>query len=154
VNVADIVSAVVDAMLPAADAKGVRIELSTDTDAGVIQGDPDRLQQVAWNLISNAVKFTGRGGYVQVAVRRVEGDIVVSVCDSGMGISQSFLPHLFERFRQAETGARRPGGLGLGLNISKQLVELHGGTITAESPGEGKGATFRVTLPAHSQPIL
>jgi PAS domain S-box-containing protein len=148
VNIGDVVSAAIDAVIPAADAKGVRIEMSIDPDAGVLNGDADRLQQVAWNLMSNAVKFTGRGGFVQVAVTRVASDVVILICDSGMGISPSFLPHLFERFRQADTGTRRPGGLGLGLNITKQLVELHGGVITAESAGEGKGATFRVTLPA------
>ena len=148
VNVGDVVSDVVEAMLPAADAKGVRIEMSIDPDTGVMQADPDRLQQIVWNLMSNAVKFTGRGGFVEVQVKRDAGNIVLVVCDSGMGISPSFLPHLFERFRQAESGTRRPGGLGLGLNITKQLVELHGGTVTAESAGDGKGATFRVTLPS------
>ena len=138
-------------MVPAADAKGVRIEVDIDPDVGIVQGDPDRLQQVVWNLTSNAVKFTGRGGHVRVEMRRNGGDIIILVCDSGMGISSAFLPHLFERFRQAESGTRRPGGLGLGLNISKQLIELHGGTITADSPGEGQGATFRITLPA--QPL-
>ena len=147
----DIVLNAVESMVPAADAKGVRMEVDIDPDVGIVQGDPDRLQQVVWNLTSNAVKFTGRGGHVRVEMRRNGGEITILVSDSGMGISSAFLPHLFERFRQAQSGTRRPGGLGLGLNISKQLVELHGGTITAESPGEGQGATFRITLPA--QPL-
>jgi len=144
----EVVTAAIEAILPAADAKGVRVDTHIDPDAGMVHGDPDRLQQVAWNLLSNAVKFTGRGGYVRIDVRREHDEVCFIVCDSGMGISAEFLPHLFERFRQAESGTRRPGGLGLGLNISKQLVELHGGTITAESAGVGQGATFRVSLPA------
>jgi PAS domain S-box-containing protein len=152
-NLADVLGQAIEAVVPAADAKGVRIEMEIDPNLGVIQGDPDRLQQVAWNLLSNAVKFTGRGGYVRIDAKRSPGEISVVICDSGMGISPSFLPHLFERFRQADTGTRRRGGLGLGLNIVKQLIELHGGTITADSPGEGKGATFRITLPAHPLPI-
>ncbi len=148
VQVSDVVCGAIDAIVPAADAKGVRIEIDIDPDVGVVQADPDRLQQIAWNLMSNAVKFTGRGGRVRVDLDRDGDEIVLTVCDSGMGVSPSFMPHLFERFRQADSGTRRPGGLGLGLNITKQLVELHGGSITAESPGEGKGATFRVQLPA------
>jgi PAS domain S-box-containing protein len=147
----DVVLNAVEALMPAADAKGVRIEVDIDPDVGLMQGDADRLQQVAWNLLSNAVKFTGRGGFVRIELARRGANITLVICDSGMGISSAFLPHLFERFRQADSGTRRPGGLGLGLNISKQLIELHGGSITAESPGEGKGATFRITLPA--QPI-
>jgi len=150
VNVADVAGQAIEAILPAADAKGVRVEMHIDPDTGVVQGDPDRLQQVVWNLLSNAVKFTGRGGFVRIEVTAHAEDVIIVVCDSGMGISPSFLPHLFERFRQADSGTRRPGGLGLGLNIAKQLVELHGGTITADSPGEGQGATFRIALPAHA----
>jgi signal transduction histidine kinase len=147
VHVSDVVGQAIEAIVPAADAKGVRVEMDIAPDAGVVHADPDRLQQIVWNLLSNAVKFTGRGGFVRVEVERHPEEVCVVVCDSGMGIPPSFLPHLFERFRQAESGTRRPGGLGLGLNISKQLVELHGGTITADSAGEGKGATFRITLP-------
>jgi PAS domain S-box-containing protein len=152
VVITDVVSNVVEAMIPAAEAKGVRLETAYALDTGVIHADADRLQQVVWNLVSNAVKFTGRGGYVRVELNRGHGAVVIAVGDSGMGISPSFLPHLFERFRQADVGTRPAGGLGLGLNIAKQLVELHGGTITAESSGEGKGATFRVTLPAQPRP--
>jgi signal transduction histidine kinase len=134
--------------MPAAESKGVSIEATIDPNAGAIRGDADRLQQIAWNLMSNAVKFTGRGGRVTVDVRRVDRDVQITVADSGIGITPAFLPFLFERFRQAESGAQRPVGLGLGLNIARQLVELHGGSITGSSEGAGRGATFRVTLPA------
>src|SRR6185312_10186255 len=107
----DVVTAAIEAIVPAADAKGVRVDTHIDPDAGMVHGDPDRLQQVAWNLLSNAVKFTGRGGYVRIDVRREHDEVCFIVCDSGMGISAEFLPHLFERFRQAESGTRRPGGL-------------------------------------------
>jgi PAS domain S-box-containing protein len=147
VNVGDVVHHAVEGLLPAAAAKGVRVETSSDSDLPVMQGDADRLQQIAWNLVSNAVKFTPRGGHVRVDVRRTAAHIEIVVCDDGVGVSRAFMAHLFDRFRQGESGIRRPGGLGLGLNISKQLVELHGGTISAESEGEGKGTTFRVTFP-------
>ena len=148
VNLGDVVRHAVDGMLPAAAAKGVRVQTSIEEDLPAVQGDADRLQQIAWNLISNAVKFTPRGGHIDVDVCRAASQIEIVVRDNGVGVSRAFLPHLFERFRQGESGIRRPGGLGLGLNISKQLVELHGGTISAESEGEGKGATFRATFPA------
>ncbi len=148
VRIADVVRNAIDGIMPAADSKGVSVEATVDSGAGAIRGDADRLQQIAWNLLSNAVKFTGRGGRVTVDVRRVDRDVQITVTDSGVGIAAAFLPHLFERFRQEESGSRRPGGLGLGLSITRQLVELHGGSITASSDGEGKGATFRVTLPA------
>ena len=135
-------------VMPGAEAKGVGIQSIVDPDIGPISGDPDRLQQVMWNLLSNAVKFTPRGGRVQVRLQRVNSNIEISVSDSGVGIRQDFLPHLFERFRQADsTTTRAHGGLGLGLAIARQIVELHGGTIHALSGGEGKGATFRVQLP-------
>src|SRR4029077_10267835 len=144
VNIGDLVRHTVDAMLPAAAAKSLRVETAIDDDLPVFQGDADRLQQIAWNLISNAVKFTPRGGHIGVDVHRAGLQIEIVVCDNGIGIAAAFLPHVFERFRQGESGIRRPGGLGLGLNITKQLVELHGGTIAIESEGEGKGATFTV----------
>jgi CheY-like chemotaxis protein len=113
-----------------------------------VLGDSDRLQQVVWNLVSNAVKFTPRGGRVEVWIGRVGTALQLRVSDTGQGISPDFLPHVFERFRQATGGPRRgQTGLGLGLSIVKQLVELHGGTVEADSPGEGKGATFTVALP-------
>jgi CheY-like chemotaxis protein len=133
---------------PAADAKGVRLQTIMDRGVGPVSGDPDRLQQVVWNLLSNAVKFTPRGGRVQVRVERVNSHIEIVVSDTGIGIKPEFLPHVFERFHQAEGGTtRKAGGLGLGLAIVRHMVELHGGTVEAASPGEGKGATFRISLP-------
>jgi PAS domain S-box-containing protein len=133
---------------PAADAKGVRVQTVIDPRVGPVSGDPGRLQQVVWNLVSNAVKFTGKGGRVQVRLERVDSHIEIVVSDSGIGIPADFLPYVFERFRQAEAGTtRKTGGLGLGLAIVRHIVEMHGGTVEATSPGEGKGATFRVRLP-------
>jgi signal transduction histidine kinase/CheY-like chemotaxis protein len=133
---------------PAADAKGVRIQTLVDFGVGPISGDPDRLQQVLWNLLANAVKFTGRGGRVQVRLERVSSHVEVTVSDTGVGIAPEFLPYVFERFRQADAGTtRKAGGLGLGLAIVRHYVEMHGGTVEATSPGENAGATFRVRLP-------
>lgn len=141
----------IDVIQPAADAKGVRIEVVVDPQAGPVSGDPERLQQIIWNLLSNAVKFTKRGGKVQVRLERIDSHIELCVTDSGIGISPEFLPHVFERFRQAEGSmAREKGGLGLGLSIAKQLAELHGGSIDVSSPGLGHGATFRISLPLMS----
>jgi PAS domain S-box-containing protein len=143
-----IVGAAIDAVLPAADARGVRIERVLEGPDVPVSGDPDRLQQVVWNLLTNAVKFTPRGGKVQVNLLRVNSHVEVVVSDTGMGIGGDFLPHVFERFRQADGGiARTRGGLGLGLSIAKDLVEMHGGTIEAASAGENLGATFRIKLP-------
>jgi PAS domain S-box-containing protein len=147
INLGDVVRHAVEGVLPAAEAKDVNVELTIQDDLPIISGDADRLQQIAWNLMSNAVKFTPRGGRVDISVSHAGSQIEIVVRDTGVGISRTFLPFLFERFRQAESGIRRPVGLGLGLSISKQLVELHGGSITAESEGEGRGATFRVTFP-------
>jgi PAS domain S-box-containing protein len=133
---------------PAADAKGVRLQTIVDTRVSPVAGDPDRLQQVVWNLLSNAVKFTPRGGRVQVRLERVNSHVDIVVSDTGIGIKREFLPHVFERFHQAEAGTtRKTGGLGLGLAIVRHLVELHGGTVEATSPGEGQGSTFRIGLP-------
>jgi PAS domain S-box-containing protein len=138
----------VEGIMPAADARGVRIETIVDPRAAPIAGDPERLQQVIWNLMSNAVKFTGRGGRVQVRLARVNSHVEVVVSDTGIGISPEFLPHIFERFRQADSGTTRErGGLGLGLAIARHLIEMHGGTIHAASGGVGQGTTLRVTLP-------
>ena len=135
-------------VMPAADSKGLKIETVFDSLGGPISADPNRLQQVIWNILSNAVKFTPRGGRIEVRVAPVEENAEIVVADSGVGISREFLPHIFERFRQADSGAsRRHGGLGLGLAIARHLVEMHGGTIRAESAGRDKGATFRVQLP-------
>ena len=138
----------VEAVSPAADAKGVRIETVADPLASPVSGDPERLQQVLWNLLSNAVKFTTRGGKVQVRLERVNSHLELSVADTGVGISPEFLPHVFERFRQADASiARERGGLGLGLSIARQLAEMHGGTIEAASGGTGQGSTFTLKLP-------
>jgi PAS domain S-box-containing protein len=133
---------------PAADAKGVRVQTILDPDVGPVSGDPDRLQQVIWNLLANAVKFTPKNGRVQVSLERVNSHVEIAVSDTGAGIAPEFLPHVFERFRQAEGGTtRKVGGLGLGLAIVRHIVEMHGGTVHASSPGEDQGATFRVRLP-------
>jgi CheY-like chemotaxis protein len=119
-----------------------------DPLAGPVSGDPNRLQQVVWNLLSNAVKFTPKGGKIEVLIERVNSHLEITVQDSGLGIKPEFLPHVFERFRQADSSTTRSyGGLGLGLSIVKQLVELHGGSVRAKSEGEHKGATFIVSLP-------
>ena len=138
----------VETVRPAAEAKGVRIETNLDADAGPVSGDPERLRQIVWNLCSNAVKFTDRGGQVEVRIERLNSDVEITVSDTGIGIAPEFLPHVFERFRQEDAGINRArGGLGLGLAISRHLVELHGGRIFATSQGPGRGSTFRVVLP-------
>jgi signal transduction histidine kinase/CHASE3 domain sensor protein/ActR/RegA family two-component response regulator len=148
VNLPETIIAGINAVQPAADAKSIRIERILDPSAGPVTGDPARLQQIFWNLLSNAVKFTPKKGKVYVKLARVNSHVEVSVTDSGEGISPEFLPHLFHRFSQADsTTTRRHGGLGLGLSIVKHLVEMHGGSIHADSPGRGKGATFVVSLP-------
>jgi PAS domain S-box-containing protein len=142
------VEAAIETLKPAADAKGIRLEAVLDPRAGPIAGDPGRLQQVVWNLLSNAIKFTPRGGKVQTILQRVNSHIEVQVADTGAGIRPEFIPHLFERFRQADASTtRKHGGLGLGLSIVKNLVELHGGTVTVQSPGENRGTTVTVSLP-------
>jgi len=147
----DLSSVLRDAMAtvrPAADAKGVGLDSILESQVGPVSGDPDRLQQVVWNLLSNAVKFTPRGGRVQMRLQRVDSHVEIPVSDTGIGIREDFLPHLFERFRQGDsTTTRAHGGLGLGLAIARRIVELHGGRIQAFSPGEGQGSTFRVELP-------
>jgi PAS domain S-box-containing protein len=142
------VEAAIDTVRPAAEAKGVRIEKVLDPAAGPISGDSSRLQQAVWNLLSNAIKFTPKGGKIQVVLERVDSHIEISVADTGIGINPEFLPHVFERFRQADASSTRSfGGLGLGLSIVKHLVELHGGTAQAKSEGEGRGSTFCICLP-------
>ncbi|HEX8556760.1 MAG TPA: PAS domain S-box protein [Pyrinomonadaceae bacterium] len=142
------IEAAVESVRPAAEAKGVRVQKVMDTGVVSVSGDPVRLQQVVWNLLSNAIKFTPRGGRVQVRLERVNSHIEIAVTDTGLGIARDFLPHVFDRFRQADgTTTRHHGGLGLGLAIVRHLVELHGGTVRAESPGEGQGSTFTVLLP-------
>jgi PAS domain S-box-containing protein len=143
-----IARAALDVVRPAADAKGVVLAAALPDRPLVVRGDPDRLQQVVWNLASNAVKFTPRGGCVYVAVKSAGGTVQLSVQDTGEGIPREFVPHVFEPFRQADASAnRRHAGLGLGLSIVHALVRRHGGTVRAESAGEGRGATFTVELP-------
>ena len=147
-DLAAVVEAALDAIRPAADAKAIRMDSSLAPGAEYVAGDPSRLQQVIWNLLSNAIKFTPKGGRVDVDLRRAESHVELTVRDTGEGISAEFLPHIFERFRQADsTSTRAHGGLGLGLGIVRHLVELHGGTVRAESPGRGGGSTFVVSLP-------
>ena len=144
----DVVQAAIESASPTAAAKDIRLKAMLDPARTTVTGDAGRLQQVAWNLLTNAIKFTPKGGQVQVLLQRVNSHIELSVSDTGIGIPESFLPHVFDRFSQRDSSTTRAyGGLGLGLAISKQLVELHGGTIRASSPGEGQGSTFFVELP-------
>jgi PAS domain S-box-containing protein len=146
-----IVEAAVESARAAALNRGVALIADLDPGAGAVRGDATRLQQVVWNLLANAVRFTPAGGWVEVRLRRADREAVLTVTDSGRGIAAELLPRVFDRFRQGESGpARSHGGLGLGLSIARQLVELHGGTIEAASPGEGGGATFTVRLPLMS----
>ena len=142
------IEAAIEALRPAAEAKGVRVQKIMDTGNVTVPGDPVRLQQVVWNLLSNAVKFTPKGGQVQIRMERVDSHLEVVVSDTGQGISTEFLPHVFDRFRQADQRTtRRHGGMGLGLAIVRHLVELHGGSVSAISAGENQGSTFTVQLP-------
>lgn len=148
VNPSDFIEAAIEALKPAAVAKGVRIKKIFDTGVVSVPGDPVRLQQVVWNLLSNAIKFTARGEHVQVRLERVNSHIEIVISDTGQGISADFLPFVFDRFRQADQRtSRQHGGMGLGLSIVRHLVELHGGSVKAESAGEGKGSSFTVQLP-------
>jgi PAS domain S-box-containing protein len=148
VELAAVVHDAIDVMRPAADVKGVAIDVDVAADGYRVLGDPDRLRQVVWNLLSNAVKFTPGGGHVRVTLTGNEADTHLVVSDTGQGIPESFLPVVFDRFRQVDTtSTRRHGGLGLGLAIVRELVELHGGHVAVESAGEGRGATFTVELP-------
>jgi signal transduction histidine kinase/CheY-like chemotaxis protein len=150
-DMTQLVQAALDAVRPAAEAKGIKLSLSLDPDAAHITGDPERLQQVVWNLANNAIKFTPKGGATRVQLKRLGSDIELTVSDTGQGIDSDFLPHVFERFRQAEgTSTRRHGGLGLGLALVRHLVEAHGGTVCAESAGPGLGATFSARLPVQA----
>jgi PAS domain S-box-containing protein len=152
-----VIEAAVESMRPTAEAKAIRLKALFEPHVELISGDPERLQQVVWNLLSNAVKFTPRGGFVQVKFQRTNSHVEIVVTDSGEGIKSDFLPHVFDRFRQADgSSTRAHGGLGLGLAIVRHLVELHGGTVRAESAGEGMGATFVVRLPllmAHDRKV-
>jgi len=146
--IVEVVRGAIESAEPIAQTKGVRLETVLDPRGGTVSGDPGRLQQIVWNLLTNAIKFTPKGGKIQVLLQRINSHIEVSVSDTGIGISASFLPYVFDRFSQSDSSTTRSqGGLGLGLAISKQLVELHGGSLHAKSPGEGQGATFIVNLP-------
>jgi PAS domain S-box-containing protein len=148
VLLAPVIEKAVDIVRPAAEAKGVRLQIVLDTGVGAVLGDVERLQQVVWNLLSNAVKFTPKDGHVQVALQRVNSHVEIAVSDSGQGIDPAFFPYVFERFQQAEAGSNRThGGLGLGLAIVRHIVEAHGGTVHAESPGPGQGSVFTAKLP-------
>ena len=148
VDIHRVLEAALDAVRPAADAKGLKLHALLDPSAGPVSGDPDRLQQVVWNLLMNAVKFTPRDGRIQLALQRVNSHLEIVVSDTGAGIRSELLPVIFDRFTQGESGSTRTqGGLGIGLALVRHLVELHGGSVTAHSAGEGKGATFTVKLP-------
>jgi CheY-like chemotaxis protein len=148
VEPASFVEAAIETVRPAAEGKGIRLRPLLDAAAGPIAGDPDRLQQVVWNLLTNAIKFTPKDGSVQVRLERVNSHIEITITDTGIGIKPEFLPHVFDRFRQEDSSSTRSArGLGLGLSIVKHLVELHGGSVRAASPGEGGGTTFTVRLP-------
>jgi signal transduction histidine kinase len=147
-----IITDTIDAMGPTAQAKQISLQATLDDDVGFISGDSDRLQQIVWNLLSNAIKFTPAAGRVEVSVNRVGTYVQLVVADTGQGISAEFLPHVFERFRQADSSTTRKfGGLGLGLSIVRHLVELHGGLIQVHSDGENQGARFTVVFPVLTQ---
>jgi len=151
VDITNSLESALESIRPAAEAKQIHIEVEREPYATVVTGDADRLQQVFWNLLSNAVKFTPRGGRVEVKVARVDSQLEIIFSDTGAGISREFLPYIFDRFTQADTtSARSHAGLGLGLAIVRHIIELHGGTVSAESEGVGKGATFRLMLPVRA----
>ncbi|HEY9796999.1 MAG TPA: PAS domain S-box protein [Leptolyngbyaceae cyanobacterium] len=148
VTLVPVIESALDTVRPAADAKSIRLQSVLDPAAGPVSGDSDRLQQIIWNLLTNAVKFTPKGGRVQICLERINSHVEITVADTGQGISAEFLPYVFDRFRQADGSITRSyNGLGLGLAIVRHLVELHGGTVHAESPGKGLGARFTVKLP-------
>jgi CheY-like chemotaxis protein/two-component sensor histidine kinase len=148
VDVASVINAAIDSIQLAAESKGIHLEVTFDPSARRVAGDAGRLQQVVWNLLANAIKFTPPGGRVEVRLERAGANAKIKVSDTGEGINSDFLPFIFDRFRQADgTSTRRHGGLGLGLAIVRHLVELHGGTVEASSSGKGRGATFAIELP-------
>ena len=147
------VEAALETVRPAAEAKDIKLEIIEDSVVSHISGDPNRLQQVIWNLLSNAIKFTPIGGKVTVEIKRMNGQTDIRIVDTGIGISQEFLPHVFDRFRQADASSiRKFGGLGLGLAIVRHIAEMHGGTVSALSEGENQGSTFIVSLPVIAVP--
>lgn len=147
-NLSAIIHAAVDSIMPAAEAKALRLQVVIDPGTGTVVGDYDRLQQVIWNLLSNAVKFTPAGGRIQIQIERVDSQVELTVSDNGIGIKPDFLPHIFDRFTQEDSSTTRThGGLGMGLAIVKYIMELHGGTVKVISEGEGKGSAFTIALP-------
>lgn len=154
VNLIAVIAAALDSVQLAASAKGISLRTHLNADASMVQGDPTRLQQILWNVLQNAIKFTPSGGWVDVRLQLDGKSIQLSVSDNGVGIAPEFLPHLFERFRQADsTTTRRHGGLGLGLALVRELTELHGGLVVADSPGVGKGTTITIWLPQRTAPL-
>jgi CheY-like chemotaxis protein/anti-sigma regulatory factor (Ser/Thr protein kinase) len=146
-----VIEAAVEVVHAASEAKSIQVDTQLDFPNGLVLGDAERLQQVVWNLLSNAIKFTPKGGHVQIRLERNETSVAIAVKDTGEGIDPEFLPHAFDRFRQADASSTRAqGGLGLGLSIVRNLVEMHGGSVRAESPGKGHGATFTVILPVRA----
>ena len=147
IDLGPVIEAAIEAVRPAIEAKGIQLGIALEP-LGLVSGDPSRLQQVVWNLLSNAIKFTSPGGRVEVRLEQVGANGLITVSDTGEGIAETFLPYVFDRFRQANSVfTKEHGGLGLGLAIVRHLVEMHGGAVRADSPGRGKGATFTVTLP-------
>jgi signal transduction histidine kinase len=154
-DLADAIEKAEEVVRPAAEAKGVSLDARLDRNVGQITGDPERLQQVVWNLLSNAVKFTNEGGRVEVRLERVDPNVQITVRDTGQGIKPEFMPHVFDRYQQAGTsGGRRASGLGLGLTLVRQLVEMHGGGVYAESEGEGKRHAPRLITSATARTFL
>jgi signal transduction histidine kinase len=148
IELGQVIEAALEAVRPASDAKNIHLEALVDPSVGAVSGDPNRLQQVVWNLLSNAIKFTPNHGHVEVRLARVGSTACITVSDSGEGIGEEFLPFVFDRFRQADsTFSRQHGGLGIGLAIVRHLVEMHGGSVSADSQGKGKGSTFTVSFP-------
>ena len=148
IELAPVLESAINVVRPTAEAKGIQIESNFEPEPAVVSGDANRLQQVFWNLLSNAVKFTPAGGKVTLSLRQLDSEVELEITDNGQGIDPAFLPFVFDRFRQADsTSTRQHGGLGLGLAIARQLVEIHGGSISAASDGDGKGASFRLRLP-------
>jgi len=149
----NVVESALETVRPAAEAKGITLEIKENADVSHISGDPNRLQQVIWNLLSNAIKFTPNEGVVRLEIERTDDFVEIRVKDTGVGIKEEFLPHVFDRFRQADASSiRKFGGLGLGLAIVRHITEMHGGTVSAFSEGENKGSTFAVRLPLAASP--
>jgi signal transduction histidine kinase len=147
VNIAQVVRGTMNLVQLSAEAKGIQLLLTFDSDPGIIKGDSSRIQQIIWNLLTNAVKFTPEGGEIKVHVTCVDSSVCIKVQDTGIGISEEFLPYVFDRFKQGGESHIRQKGLGLGLSIVRQLTEMHGGRVTAESNGKGQGSTFTLYLP-------